>query len=119
MSLLTLMQTDAASLVLNTSDAAQSVTHRPLGVAANDVSVTGVFSEEEPAETNDRGQGTMRRATLTVGSGVSCNVRDRWSVGGVMWESVRLQVDGGGLQVVYLQRPQDELRSPQKTASIV
>lgn len=119
LSLLTLMATDAASLVLNTDDAAQSVTHRPLNVAANDVAVTAVFSEEHPNETEERGKGVIRRAMLTVGSSVSTSVKDRWIVSSEQWDTVRVQQDAGGLQVVFLQRVEDELRSGTKSASMV
>lgn len=119
MSLLTLMQSDAASLVINTSDAGQSVTHRPLNVAASDASVTAVWHEDEPIESNERGVGILRRGTLTVGSSVTVTTRDRWQVNSEWWETTRWQTDGGGLQVVYVQQPRDEIRSGTRSATAV
>lgn len=111
MSLLTLMASDAAALVLNTDDAAQSVIHRPLNNPSNDAAVVGVFCEDQPVQSMERGQGVTRKATLTVGSGVSLSERDRWQVNGEWWDAVTIQQDGGGLQVVHLQMRSDELRN--------
>lgn len=118
-SLLTLMTSDATSLVLNTSDVAQSITHRPLGVAADDTSVTAVFSEDEPMESEERGKSVVRKAMIVVGPSVSVSVKDRWVVSSETWEAVRIQQDGGGLQVVFVQRQEDELRSGRKTARMI
>ena len=110
-------ESDAAPDLFDTFGAA--VTHRPLGDAASDTSVTAIFHETFPRTTQDRGVGIERRATIDVADSVSANERDRWQVNSQWWETETVEGASGGMIRVTLVRPQDELRSPQKTASIV
>lgn len=110
-------ESDAAPDLFDTFGAA--VTHRPLNVAANDASVTAIFHETIPRRMDDRGIGTERRATLQVADTVSVNVRDRWIISSVAWETESVEGAYGGMIRVAVVRQQDELRSGMKSPSII
>ena len=108
---------DAAPDLFDTFGAA--ITHRPLGVAASDVSVTGIVEELPPQAMDERGVGTRRRAMLQVEDSVSVNVRDRWIINSVAWETDSVEGDYGGMIRVSISRPVDEIRSGMKSPSMI
>lgn len=110
-------ESDAAPDLFSTFGAA--VTHRPLGVAASDTSVTAIFHEITPNLMSARGQGVERRATLQVADSVSCSVKDRWQVNSEWWETETVEGASCGMRRMSLTRPQEELRSGMKSPSMI
>lgn len=66
----------------------RTLTHRPLGVSANDVPVDDcLWQELEPERVNDeQGQRIVRRATLTPPSTVTNDERDQWVKSSEVWD---------------------------------
>lgn len=87
----------------------ESLTRYPLGVAANAVSVTAMFAEDSPSVTVERGIGTRRTATITVASGISVSVKDRWVRSGVTWAAKTIR-DTGSATEVKVELVSDEIR---------
>lgn len=106
------MESDVDEVFLNTDEFGESLTHWPRGEVGYEATVTAIFEEMDPADHNDRGKATERRAKLTVSSSVDVDVRDRWRRGEEeWWNAFRISTDIHGVHYVWVRRVDDEIRS--------
>lgn len=93
----------------------ETVTHRPLGVAANDASITAIFDEREPERDQRGGRQVIRKGMLLVASSVSANVADQWVIRTLVWETLAVGTAVAGLIEVTVTRTEDETRTGPRT----
>lgn len=107
--------TDATTVFLNTSDFAQSITHRPLGIKADDATITAIVDLDDETGMNqappvDSPFGTQIvrigyievLSTVTVTCAEQEQWRDQFVIGGELWVAYRIMGRDGitGLQRV-------------------
>lgn len=92
-----------------------SITHRPLGDPANDVSTTAIVSESEPQDVRDGGRHARRSATIQLDNSVDgVTTRSQFVVGSEVWDATTPpQRERGGRVVVSIVRTEEEFRKPQ------
>ena len=89
-----------------------SVTRYPLGVVANAVSVTGVFSERSPNQAMTRGDDNDRTATLEVAASVSTDPRDTWLISSEVWNTTSVSGASTGMKTIELRRNERQRTRP-------
>lgn len=110
MTLKSLIESHATSVFLNTDHFAESVTHRPLGVTANDATVTAIVEWDEPSVETSHGREVRQSGKLSVADSVSCSVKDHWVVDSVTYQATSVRPAQGGLQIVTIQAHDIEAR---------
>lgn len=115
MTLKTEMAADVSAVFLDTDEFASSVTHRPLGVSADDVAVTAIVELDfedgsglagasgEPHETQD-GERDVRYAAIEISTSVSHDYRDQWVISSEVWHAVRVLSRDDDMQRILLRR---------------
>lgn len=83
----------------------ESITHRPLNVSDDDATVTVVWDEMEPIESQDeRGKVVIRKAVALVPTSVSVAKKDTWIKSSEVWETVALGVTVGDQREISVKR---------------
>lgn len=106
MSLHDLIEADTSGVFLNTNDFAESITHRPAGVSANDTARTVVFIEDSRVKIEDhpKGKRYVRNATIRIASSVTVTKKDEWIVNSETWQTVADGRDIDGMKQVLVTR---------------
>ena len=92
----------------------ESVTHRPLGNSSNDVAMTAIFIEADPAADETAGKGTRRRATLAFPPSVAgVTSRSQFVVESTVWdaETDPTRAEGGMVEVAIVRREEEFRRA--------
>lgn len=109
MTLAAQMAADVSAVLLNTDEIAESWTHRPLGVAANDTAVTVVPNEPDADRRTDHGRHVEHERVIYLASGVSCDTADQWlDADSVKYETLSVGHVEAGLRKLKLRRMDDE-----------
>ena len=112
MTLKDLMAADVSGVFLNTSDFAETITHRPGGVAASDTPVTVVFeqSEGDGANRKDDSTGEARVSTATIWAATSLGVAatDQFVRNSEVWSVLTVSPNEEGMQRCMVQRVSED-----------
>lgn len=115
MTLADLITADVSTVFLNTSDFAESITHRPGGVSANDTAVTVVFIPDQGSTANrkDDTTGEARVSTATIHAATSLGIAaaDQFVRNSEVWSVLTVGPDSGGMQKVAVQRVTEDRRA--------
>jgi hypothetical protein len=109
------MTADVSGVFLNTSDFAESITHRPGGVSANDTAVTVVFIPDEGTTANrkDSSTGEARVSTATIHAATTLAVAaaDQFVRNSEVWSVLAIGPDESGMQMIKIQRVDEDRRN--------
>lgn len=115
MTLADLMASDVTGVFLNTSDFAESITHRPGGVPASDTTATVVFDQGTGNGDNrkDSSAGEARVSTATVYAAASLAVAagDQFVRDSEVWAVTTVAPDESGMQRCMVQRVDEDRRN--------
>lgn len=116
------MANDATRVALNANEFARSITRYPLGVVANEDTLTAVFDQDEdnsaPSFSNEFGTRLIRQArlelaaTVTVTCAEAGRTRDTFLIDSLLWGAVRIVGRDSAMQTVLIERQDNPTGSP-------
>jgi len=102
------IDTDVSRVFLDVRHFASSVTRYPLGIIANAVTVTVLWTPTSANEDMKRGRTNERSGTLQLADSVVVDSRDLWLIDSEMWSAGQWKTLPGGMKEATLKKPDKE-----------